>query len=79
MVRILPLVGLPLAAYTGIPLRYHGEGCAQRNHSGDMSGAHEENLGPDGHDLWNRVIKRNAYDNMRKLKLPKSSVVENWQ
>ena len=45
----------------------------------EACGAHEENLGPNGHDLWNRVIKRNAYDNMRKLKgLPQSRVVENW-
>lgn len=45
----------------------------------EACGAHEENLGPQGHDLWNRVTKRNAYDNMLKLKkMPESALVENW-
>jgi carbonic anhydrase len=45
----------------------------------EACGAHEENLGPQGKDLWNRTIKRNALDNMRKLnRMPESQAVESW-
>jgi carbonic anhydrase len=45
----------------------------------EACGAHEENLGPSGKDLWNRMTKRNALDNMRKLsQMPECSAVESW-
>jgi carbonic anhydrase len=45
----------------------------------EACGAHEENLGPHAKDLWNRMIKRNAVDNMKKLNgMPQSKLVENW-
>jgi hypothetical protein len=45
----------------------------------EACGAHEENLGPHGKDLWNRMIKQNAVQTMQKLgRIPEAGAIENW-
>jgi hypothetical protein len=45
----------------------------------EACGAHEENLGPNGRDMWNRMIKQNAIQTMQKLsRLEEARLIENW-
>jgi hypothetical protein len=46
----------------------------------EACGAHEENLGSDGRDLWVDIIRQSAIDTQRKLSsLPASSLLDSWQ
>jgi hypothetical protein len=45
----------------------------------EACGAHEENLGPEGRDLWDQVVKRNGLHIVEKLKrLPEGALIKRW-